>query len=57
MRNLEDNTKSSRFFYLIIKMYLCIIKITDALEVETSNFKIIDSIENMNVLFDSADHI
>ena len=25
MRNLEDNTKSSRFLYLIIKMYLCII--------------------------------
>lgn len=38
-------------------MYLCIIKITDALEAETSNFKIIDSIENMIVLFDSADHI
>lgn len=38
-------------------MYLCIIKITDALEVETSNFKIIYSIENMIVLFDSADHI
>ena len=38
-------------------MYLCIIKITDALEVETSNFKIIVSIENMIVLFDSADHI
>ena len=38
-------------------MYLCIIKITDALEVETSNFKIIYSIESMNVLFDSADHI
>lgn len=38
-------------------MYLCIIKITDVLEVATSNFKIIDSIENMNVLFDSADHI
>ena len=38
-------------------MYLCIIKITDTLEDETSNFKIIDSIENMNVLFDSADHI
>lgn len=38
-------------------MYLCIIKITDVLGLETSNFKIIDSIENMNVLFDSADHI
>ena len=38
-------------------MYLYIIKITDTLGVETSNFKIIDSIENMNVLFDSADHI
>lgn len=38
-------------------MYLCIIKITDALGLETSNFKIIDSIENMNVLFDSAEHI
>lgn len=38
-------------------MYLCIIKITDALEVATSNFKIIDSIENMIVLFDSSDHI
>lgn len=38
-------------------MYLCIIKITDALGLETSNSKIIDSIENMNVLFDSADHI
>lgn len=25
MRNLEDNTKSSRFFISIIKMYLCII--------------------------------
>lgn len=25
MRNLEDNVKSSRFFYLVIKMYLCII--------------------------------
>ena len=38
-------------------MYLCIIKIADALGLETYNFKIIDSIENMNVLFDSADHI
>lgn len=38
-------------------MYLCIIKITDALGIEIPNFKIIDSIENMNVLFDSADHI
>lgn len=38
-------------------MYLCIIKITDELGIETPNFKIIDSIENMNVLFDSADHI
>ena len=38
-------------------MYLCIIKITDTLGIETPNFKIIDSIENMNVLFDSADHI
>ena len=38
-------------------MYLCIIKITDALEVAKSNFKIIDSIENMIALFDSADHI
>ena len=38
-------------------MYLCIIKITDTLGLETSNFKIIDSIENINVLFDSADHI
>ena len=38
-------------------MYLYIIKITDALDVETSNFKIIDLIENMIVLFDSADHI
>ena len=34
-----------------------IIKLTDALGLETPNFKIIDSIENMNVLFDSADHI
>ena len=25
MRNLEDNVKSSRFLYLVIKMYLCII--------------------------------
>lgn len=38
-------------------MYLCIIKITDTLGLETSNFKIIDSIENMNVLFDSVNHI
>lgn len=38
-------------------MYICIIKITDALGIEIHNFKIIDSIENMNVLFDSADHI
>ena len=38
-------------------MYLCIIKITDALGLEMFNFKIIYSIENMNVLFDSADHI
>lgn len=38
-------------------MYLCIIKITDTLGIETSNFKIIYLIESMNILFDSADHI
>lgn len=37
--------------------YFTIREIADALGLETSNFKIIDSIENMNVLFDSADHI
>lgn len=37
--------------------YFTIREIADALGLETSNFKIIDSIENMNVLFDSANHI
>lgn len=37
--------------------YFTIREIADALGLETSNFKIIDSIENMNVLFDSSDHI
>lgn len=37
--------------------YFTIREIANALGLETSNFKIIDSYENMNVLFDSLDHI
>ena len=37
--------------------YFTIREIADASGLEMPNFKIIDSIENMNGLFDSADHI